>query len=343
MNIKGLATGIGSLPYTDAGTAIAKVLRHADKIPFWPQLPKRSPREGMIVQYIEGLPCLKFENGALVFDARRREEELESFYGRLLEDDLGYFKITPDYALGLHAFHKKLQDSGPGGAEFIKCHTVGPFTFASGINDSKGAMLVNDPVIFQAFSKGLAKKALWQLSLFAEFGRKMIIFLDEPYLGCFGSAYNPLNREDVVSGLNEFCSEIKSENLLIGVHCCGNTDWSMLMEVETVDIINFDAFSFLDRLILYSDGLKKFFERGGILCWGIVPTQEFTGRETAQLLVDMIRHGIDRLAKKGLDPETVSRRLLISPACGLGNLTADNAGKILALLSETSNLAQKIL
>jgi hypothetical protein len=68
--------------------------------------------------------------------------------------------------------------------------------------------------------------------------------------------------------------------------------------VTSIDIISFDAFGFLDRLILYADNLKSFFKRGGILCWGIVPTQEFTGQETPSLLADKLNSGINSLVKK---------------------------------------------
>jgi methionine synthase II (cobalamin-independent) len=165
----------------------------------------------------------------------------------------------------------------------------------------------------------------------------VIIFFDEPYLGCFGSAYTPIQRGDVVRGLAELSEGIKSQNLLLGLHCCGNTDWSMLTEVPGLKIISFDAFSFLDRFILYAAQLKKFLERGGLLCWGIVPTQEYTGKETTQGLKVKIESSITTLIKKGLDKELVLERLLLSPSCGLGTLDTQKAEAILELLSQTSS------
>ena len=60
MNLKGLATGIGSLPLTDAQMAVDLILRYVPGAPFWPQLPKCDRREGMIAQFSENLPGLKF-------------------------------------------------------------------------------------------------------------------------------------------------------------------------------------------------------------------------------------------------------------------------------------------
>ena len=50
MNLKGLATGVGSLPFADAQKATDLILRCVPGAPFWPQLPKRNMREGMIAQ-----------------------------------------------------------------------------------------------------------------------------------------------------------------------------------------------------------------------------------------------------------------------------------------------------
>jgi methionine synthase II (cobalamin-independent) len=169
------------------------------------------------------------------------------------------------------------------------------------------------------------------------------MFIDEPYLGCFGSAYTPINREDVLRSLTELTQDIKSEDVLLGVHCCGNTDWSIFTDVPGIDIISFDAFGFLDKLVLYADNLKDFLKRGGIICWGIVPTQEFLGNESAELLVEKIKEGINILAKKGLDKNLLLDKLIISPSCGLGTLDTDKSEAILKLLSRTSAFIRESL
>jgi hypothetical protein len=108
ISLKGLATGIGSLPLTDAKTAIDLILRYLPAAPFWPQLPKCDMREGMIAQFSENLPGLKFEGGNLRFISQDREKDLELFYDRFIAQDLEYFKISPDFARGLYAFHQRL-------------------------------------------------------------------------------------------------------------------------------------------------------------------------------------------------------------------------------------------
>lgn len=340
--IKGLATGIGSLPHKDAQAALDLIFKYLPRAPFWPQLPKRDIREGMVAQFSENFPCLQVSRGGLFFSTLQdRDKELEIFYEHIIAADVDYFKITPDFAFGLYKFYQRMEKSGLKEAEFIKCHITGPFTFAAGIKDEEGVALLHNAVFMQAILKGLAMKALWQIKFFSEFKKKMIIFIDEPYLGCFGSAYTPINREDVVKGLAELTEGIKSEDVLLGVHCCGNTDWSIFTDVKGIDIINFDAFGFLDKLALYSDNLKEFLNRGGILCWGIVPTYDLTEKETPGLLINKINEGIDILAKKGMDRDLLLSRILLSPACGLGTLDAAESEKILKLLSEVSSVISK--
>ncbi|MDP3731848.1 MAG: methionine synthase [Candidatus Omnitrophota bacterium] len=342
-DLKGLATGVGSLPHNDTEAALGLIFKYLPLIPFWPQLPKRDIREGMVAQFSENLPCLRVSRDGLFFSPLEdKEKELEIFYERIIACDIDYFKISQDYAFGLHKFYQRLENSSLSDIEFIKCQITGPFTFAASVKDEGGRALLYNPVFMQVILKGLIMKALWQIKFFKEFNKKIIMFIDEPYLGCFGSAYTPINREDVVKGLSELSEGIKSEGvLLVGVHCCGNTDWSIFTDVKTIDIINFDAFSFLDRLVLYADNLKEFLKRGGILCWGIVPTQDFSEQETASLLAQKIKQGMDTLIKKGVDKDLLLNNLLISPSCGLGSLDIKKSEEIFKLLSETSRRFRK--
>lgn len=341
--LRGLATGVGSMPQKNAAEALDLIFKYLPNIPFWPQLPKRNIREGMVAQFSENLPFLKMnENGLNFSSSDVREAELETFYGHIIDNDVDYFKISKDFALGLYEFHKRLEKSGLKTIDFIKLQVTGPFTFAAGLKDQNGVALLHDTVFMQAVLKGLTMKALWQLKFFKNFGKKIIIFIDEPFLGCFGSAFTPINREDVVKVLTELSLGIKqSEDTLIGIHCCGNTDWSMFTDVDGIDIINFDAFSFQERFVLYAQNLALFLKKAGIVCWGIVPTQEFSGKETPDSLVKKLMDGIGTLIKKGVDRDLLLRQMLVSPSCGLGSLDTAISERILNLLSETSSFIRK--
>ena len=342
LGLKALATGIGSFPHKDTESALELIFKYCPQIPFWPQLPKLDIREGMVAQFSEGLPCIELTDKGVFFNPEDKEKELEKFYERITANDVDYFKISGDFALGLHKFYQRLKKSDLKQIEYIKCQITGPFTFAASIKDEKGIALLHDPVFMQVIIEGLKMKTLWQLKFFKEFGKKIVIFIDEPYLACFGSAYTPINREDVIKGLTELTKEIiKTGTILSGVHCCGNTDWSIFTDINTIDIISFDAFGFLDKFILYADNLKNFINSGRGICWGIVPTNEFTVEETAELLTRKIKDGLDRLVKKGLNKNLLLENMLLSPACGLATLDTEKSEKILRVLSGTSSLIRK--
>ena len=336
-DLKGLATGIGSLPHKDAEGALDLIFKYTPGVPFWPQLPKQDIREGMVAQFSEGLPAIKVTPAGVSFEPEDKEKDLEKFYEKIINEDLEYFKISPDFSKGLYAFYRRLKKSDLGKIKFIKCQITGPFTFGASINDEKGRALLHDPVFMQAIIKGLTLKAIWQIRFFKEFAKDIILFLDEPYLSSFGSAYSPINRGEVIKGLVEITAEIKnSQDIFVGVHCCGNTDWSIFTEIKTIDIISFDAFSFLDKLLIYAQDLERFLKQKRALCWGIVPTQEFSGDETVNLLIEKINAGIKALTKKGIDRKLLLENFMLSPTCGLGTLDIDKSESIFKLLSEVS-------
>ena len=120
-SLKGLATGIGSLPHQEAESALELIFKYVPGIPFWPQLPKRNLREGMIAQFSENIPCLRVNSKKVYFDFSREDEELEKFYERAICGDLDYFKISPDYAPGIYKFYEMLSNGvGLSNAQLLK-------------------------------------------------------------------------------------------------------------------------------------------------------------------------------------------------------------------------------
>ncbi len=333
--LTGCATGIGSLPYKDTREALDIIFASCPQVPFWPQLPKRSLKEGMLLQYCENIPCLKVDSGSVIFDGTQMDAQLEAFYERIIAEDIEYFKISSEYAAGFEEFVFRLKKDSSG-VRAVKGHITGPFTFAASLKDEKGVALLHDPVFMQVIIKALTMKALWQLKRFEGVPGARIIFMDEPYLGCFGSAYTPLSKEDVISGLGEIAAPLQAAGALVGVHCCGNTDWSIFTEIPGINVINFDAFDFLDKFVLYADSLKSYLLRGGMICWGIVPTHDAVKELTPLALVEKLKKGIELLETKGVNADIARKNLLISPACGLGTLDPVKVGPIFKLLSGVS-------
>jgi hypothetical protein len=328
-------TGIGSVPWEDTDRTCKKILEFLPSIPFWPQLVKRSPLEDMNIQFTEGLPLININTGtrSLSVTTEDSEEALVEFYSHYLADDLGYFSISRNYAPGLYR-QIDLVSENPGiYGEYIKGHTTGPATFAASVKDEAGKAVLANPDLLEAFTKGLAIKALWQVKELEKTGKKTIIFLDEPYLSGFGSAFSPIERHEVISLLKEVIDYLKEKSdTLVGIHCCGNTDWAMIVE-SGPDIINFDAFSFLDYFLLYPDDITRFIKGGGIIAWGIVPTGNSAGQADLDELYLRLNKGLEGLYSLGLDRNQVQAASILTPACGMGTMAGKDSDEVLNLLS----------
>jgi len=333
-----LATGIGSVPDLDVHAACLRILEACPHIPFWPQLVHRSHFENMVVQFTEGLPFIEVtgDRKALLRVPGHMEQELLAFYDRFLAEDVDHFALSKTYAPGLHDMLDLIEGNPEKYGPFIKGHTVGPVTFAAAIRDADGRNLLAYPDLSEAFVKALAIRALWQVRQLGHTGKRPILFLDEPYLAGYGSAFTPIQRHEVVALIREVVDYLRERSeAIIGIHCCGNTDWSMIVEAGP-DILSFDAFSYLDYFFLYPGELRRFIEAGGAVAWGIVPTFGFTGRETIESLSRRLHEALAKLHALGLDPARVARQSLLTPACGTGTMEPVAAGRVLSLLQGLS-------
>jgi len=331
-----VATGIGSFPHPDEKEVIPLILKNFPDIPFWPQLPTRSFLEGMIVQYSEGFPSLRWnekEQRVWVDTSQGFDKEIERFYQHLEEGELNPFEITKDFARGLRILKDLASKDHRKGLKYIKGQITGPITFGLALVDSEGKSIYYDPTLRDILVKHLSLKAQWMEKRFNDLfpGIPTIIFFDEPSLSSFGSAFSGLNREEVVQSLNECFGVVKG---LKGTHCCGNTDWSLLLSTN-LDILSFDAYGYLETLSLYPKELKAFLERGGILAWGIIPTSEKVAEEDALSLVVRLKGGIETLSNKGIDPVLLQRAIL-TPSCGTASLPISLAERVCQLTAEVS-------
>jgi methionine synthase II (cobalamin-independent) len=333
-----MATGIGSLPLLDPDAAAALSLRHLPEAPIWPQLPKLGFREHMGGQYSEGLPGLVVDEARerFWFDTTRDlTPELERFFQHYIDQDLAHFAISERYAAGLYAFLRALGGKAPAGVRFLKGHVTGPLTAGLSYKDAAGRDIVHNELLFDAVVKNLALKAAWQVQLLGACGRPVIVFIDEPAMETLGSAFSACAPELVAEKLEEIIAAIHERGGIAGIHCCGNADWPLIFGTH-VDIVNFDAFGYLDRVLLYPGEIRAFVERGGALAWGIVPTSGAAGSESADAMIARLESGVARLVDAGIPRATLLRQSLITPSCGLGSLTPAEAEAVLRLTLEIS-------
>jgi methionine synthase II (cobalamin-independent) len=341
-NPKCLATGIGSFPNLDAGKACDLILETLPEIPIWPQLSNIDFREQMEIQYSEGFPCVVLDEAKskMIFDTSGDPtSELEKFYENVVIENLDYFRISSEFSRGLYAMEEKLKGSLPSSLLYFKHQVTGPITFGlATVDENKRAIYYND-VFRDTVVKGITMKARWLLDRFKSFGFKQICFVDEPILSAFGSStYVSVQRPEVVEYLGEVVEAIHKEGALVGTHCCGNTEWPILIDAG-VDIINFDAYEFGDTISYYPEQVNGFLKKGGVIAWGIVPTSEKILKETTDSLRIKLEDRIDNLARKGIDKDLIWEQCLLTPSCGTGSLSVELSDKI---FHDLSNLSQEL-
>ncbi len=328
-----LPTIIGSMPHTDPAAACAQVLKYLKDIPAWPQLPRRSFKENMNAQFSEGFPGIRLTDDRLRFvRAKDFDDSLERFYTAYLEEDIDKYPTTPSYAAGLHIF------MGSTGLSplAVKGQITGPLTWGLSVTDEEGKAILYDDVLGDALAKFLRLKAAWQEKQLTEISPNTIIFVDEPYMASFGSVAVPLSKEKVVSLLEEVFRGIKG---LKGVHCCGNTDWSVILETS-LDIVSFDAYNYAQSLSLYPAETKAFLGRKGVIAWGIVPNDSPSlGKESAAALKDRLEEAMLPFTRNGISFQQLLAQSIITPSCTLASLESpDASARALELLAELSKI-----
>ena len=340
-----MATAIGSLPHANADDAIKVILDNIPDAPIWPQLPANGMKEQMEIQYSENLPDVVIDNEKqrIYFDTTDDTfAALSTFMEKIAMDDVDAFAISPEYSKGIYAMEEALKASGAA-KPFVKVQTTGPLSFGLTIVDQdKRAIYYND-IYKDAIVKGLAMKCRWQIRKFKDYAENMICFIDEPILSAFGSStYVSVSRDDVIASLKEMIEAVHSEGALTGIHCCGNTEWSILIDAG-VDIISFDAYDFGDTIALYPEAIAGHLNAGKYLAWGIVPTNsEKLQGQTADSLIAKFDAVVDNLASKsGISRDKIISQAFITPSCGTGSLPVADAELVFKLLKEMSDKLQR--
>jgi hypothetical protein len=346
----GAATGIGSLPYTDPLTALALIGEHLPEIPHWPQLPQRGSQEHFCHQFLQPL----VESGLLCVDEDRRyldaspphlAEGLTRFYEWCLPAQSGdarllsRFMPPTDAANGFYAFLEKVNSGGltPGG--YVKGQIAGPLSVGLALNDHQGRLAYYHDDLRDVLVRTLSLGARCQAAVLGQTGNTPIIFVDDPAISAWGPRLHlALQRETIISDLDAIFDAIQSQGALCGLHACQAIDWSMVFSTR-IQILSVDAFRFGASLKAHVQSLQQFMARGGVVAWGIVPTVNNPFTVTVESLFQRLDELWTLLFGDNADRGMLVRQGMITPACGTGLLTRDQAERIYRL---TAGLVRRL-
>lgn len=331
-----LATGVGSMPQAQAAQAVDAVFDALSfHVPFWPQLPRLSFYENMYVQFGENLPGLSIDEKekSVWVDTTKADylEKMEECFIKTQSEDVDYFAIRREYAQGLFLLSQRL--SGMNWQGWVKAQLIGPLSLGLTLLDESKNPILYNAELGELLPLVLGLKAAWLVKhLRVHQKTKVVIFIDEPYLVAVGTSSCSLPQEKMIQMIDHLVGCIHQAGAYAGLHCCGNTDWDLVMQTG-IDILNFDAYGYLDKLLIYESALEKFLDKGRLPAVGIVPNNEDIGR------LDIVDDLVKRLKAH---PRLFKNGALITTSCGCSGLTDELAIKTLSVSVELAEKLQKI-
>ncbi len=306
-----LTTAMAVMPHTNAERALETAFLM--DIPFWPQLPRLSYYEDMYVQAGEHFPgiVLDAKNRKISFSTEKFMNELESAMAGF--EDPGLFDVSRDYSAVYHRFLEMPLSDRPA----VRGQLEGPISFGFNINDENDRPILFNDTVRPFLLEFMARRVNVQLRRLKQKNKNAFMFVDEPGLQFVFSALSGYGDVKAKEDMEAFFSMIEPPR---GVHLCGNPDWDFLLNLD-IDVLSMDVYTNRDVFAAYSQSIKRFLERGGILTWGIVPTNiEPFEKESPESLRAQLEAVWNGLYKKGIDRDQLISQSQISPAaCCLVN------------------------
>jgi hypothetical protein len=332
-------TGIGSLPHTQLEMALQMALQV--DIPFLPQLPTGNPAELMIPSALEGLPGLSFDaEGVCTVDLARWQAERVKFEQDLDEalsrGTLEAFEPSPQACRAWKPFLWEVENRK---LPFAKAQLAGPATVRWVAKTSEGTPTSEEAELDPQMFRLVMAKALAMVKALRRAGTTPIFYLDEPGLYAL-DAKNPRHLV-VLQELKMLVVSLQREGALVGIHCCSNTDWPLVFELG-IDLLSLDVRLSLDAALEESLTFLRYLMAGATLSLGIIPTDLATQFEVRDLVESVEATLKATLPRASAFPEVLARTVL-TPACGLGMRTVQDAERIFAQVRESQRALRELL
>lgn len=322
-------TAMGIMPHTDVEKAIQLAL--SLDIPFWPQLPKVNYFEDMYAQVSEHFPGITLDSKKRVvsFSIEQFYNDLENYLAQW--EDESYFRLSPEYSVVFHRFLE--QDLSR--YDYIRGQSIGPVSYGLKILDADNKPMIYYEEVRQIIFDFVAKKLQAQLNEMREINAGAFVWVDEPGLEMIFMAITGYTSERAKEDYHGFLDHFPGPK---GVHLCGNPDWSFLLQME-LDILSLDVFARGHIFSRYTDDIRAFLDRGGIISWGITPTlTEELEKENIQSMIDILDSFWKDLDRAGIPYEQLLAQAWLAPArCCLVNLDGEESvAKSFKLLREVA-------
>ena len=324
-----LTTAMAIMPHRNVNQALELVL--SLDVPFWPQLPHLSYYEDMYVQASEHFPgiVLDLEKRTVRFSMEKFISEFEETMAHFNEPE--YFDVSETYS----AVYNRFLDLDLSDCPAIRGQLEGPISFGFHVLDQDDRPILFNDTIRPFMIEFMAKRVNVQMNRLKNLNANAFMFIDEPGLQFLFSALSGYGDVAAKGDMEVFFSLIERPR---GVHLCGNPDWDFLLGLD-LDILSLDVYSNGEVFVAYVQSIRRFLDRGGVIVWGIVPTNfEPFENEDLDSLEKRLTQLWTFLANEGIDRQFLLSRSMLSPAtCCLvnpdGEKTVEKAFKMIQELS----------
>jgi hypothetical protein len=329
-------TGIGSLPHSQLELALQMALQV--DIPYLPQLPSGNPSEFMIPGALDGLPGLRFDaEGMCSIDLDEWQRGRASF-GASIESALGSgeleaFEPSPQ---ACRAWKPFLWEIGNRKLAFAKAQIAGPATVRWATKTSAGSPASEVAELDQHIFRLILAKCLAMAKAVRRASATPIIYLDEP--GLYALVRTNAPHLIALQEIRVLAMALQREGALVGLHCCGNTDWDLLLDVG-VDLLSLDVRLSLDAVLEDGQALGRYLASGATFSLGIIPTNVAASFSVPEL-VDSVEASLTATLGRTRASEVMARSVL-TPACGLAMRSVAVAEQTFEQLREAQRLLRR--
>ena len=303
-------------------------------------LPQRVGPGSALALAAAGFPGLSFDpsNEQGVVERVRAEGELDRLGLAYLCADQTAGALPSEYGVVLADLVRQVDQQHPHG---IHLELSGPLSLAMQLVDEHAHPLIATPALCEALGQHLVLRGCWlheQLSLTSG---STLICLDEPFLETLDSPFCPIDREEGFTLLSRILADLPPPR---GLCVTGMPDWSVLVTLP-IELIFFDAYGQTSGLTQASVAIAEYLDRGGLLAWGVVPTDlQLLYQDHAELLAQRMVRIVNELAATGvISSEQIWAATLITTTGRLSHLPMAVAKQATLRCHELAHQLRQIL
>ncbi len=306
-------TAMGIMPHSDVARALKLAL--SLDVPFFPQLPNISFYEDMYVQASQNFPGIVIDAEArkIGFDSAKFEEELGGYSQRMADSET--FSLSQSHSVAYHRFLAEDLQSYPA----IRGQITGPVSFGFRVTDENSRPIIYNEGVRTLLYDFIQRKANRQYQQLSEKNPNAFVWLDEPGLGWVFSGLSGYNDIQARQDYHSFLAGFEGPRAL---HLCANVNLPYLLQLG-IELLSFDAYQMEVMPKGYASAVADFLGGGGIIAWGIIPTDsEHLSKETPETLAGLLSGYWEVVSlNTGLTTRQIAEKSLIAPArCCLKNV-----------------------